>query len=326
MDMTNSDSGPTEQGQESRHRRYRELRLLHIFIVAICPQLPGTHQLALEALWTKDVPEMSLTSEPLLNAIFALSCLYLTVEGKSADASLTMHRANYLGAAIQTQQANLAYMSHENADATCMASVLLAIDAFASLMSRSLTPYMPPLEWFRMLRGLGGVFEEATVILRNDVNAKMRPLVENNASFVNRQRVFSKHNCQELEHLDSFVESEVLDEEDAKACRNIASYISSVVRAREDGEHPKMICRRLTSFCVLAPARFVELLQQSRPHALVLLAHYFGLVSWVDYFWWVGPSPGREIQAIRSHLGPDWQGVMSWPMHQLTRQPYRELQ
>ncbi|KAM0190456.1 hypothetical protein ACHAPI_009445 [Fusarium lateritium] len=316
--IASSSHAPSETSQ----RRYLELRLLHVYMSEICPQLPGTHIRMLETLWSKDVPKLALTNEPLLNSIFALSCFYLITEGKDPDQELQIARANYLGAAIEAHQANLSGMTTENADMACFVSVLLAVDSFANLMIRPLSPYEPPFHWLQMSRGLGGVFRQATTLLRNDADAKMRPLLADR-SYVHQSVVFDRANLRGLEHLVTFHEFEVQDDEDAEAYEKVAFFIGSVIQARKAGENPRMIIRRLTSFWVLAPGRYVELLQQQRPRALVLLAHFFGLASWVDNFWWIGRSPGREIKAIKAHLGAEWQESLSWPLEQLTRQPYR---
>ncbi|KAF4951713.1 hypothetical protein FSARC_12836 [Fusarium sarcochroum] len=315
-------ASPTETTSESRQRRHLELRLLHVYMSEICPQLPGTHIPMLEALWIKEVPKLALQNETLLHAILALSCLYLSTEGRDSDPELQIARANYLGAAIEAQQANLSGMTRENADVACFVSTLLAIDAFANLMVRSLSPYEPPFHWLQMSRGLGGVFREATSLLRNDPDAKMRALVVDR-SYVNPDLIFNKSNLRGLENLVAFHEGEIQDDSDAEAYEKVACYIGSVVQARKAGEDPRMIVRRLTSFWVLSPTRYIELLQLLRPRAMILLAHFFGLASWVDYIWWIGRSPGREIKAIKNELGAEWQAFMSWPIEQLTRQPYR---
>ncbi|CAJ0547474.1 Ff.00g042280.m01.CDS01 [Fusarium sp. VM40] len=316
--IASSGHGPAESSQ----RRYLELRLLHVYMSEICPQLPGTHLPALEALWSKDVPKLALENEPLLNSILALSCFYLIAEGKDPDPELQIARANYLGAAIEAHQTNLSGMTTDNADTACFVSVLLAVDSFANLMIRPLSPYEPPFHWLQMSRGLGGVFREATSLLRNDAHAKMRPLLADR-SYVHQSVVFDRSNLRGLEHLVAFNESEFQDDEDAEAYEKVAFFIGSVIQARRAGENPRMITRRLTSFWVLAPGRYVELLQLQRPRALVLLAYFFGLASWVDNFWWIGRSPSREIKAIKSHLGAEWQESLSWPLEQLTRQPFR---
>ncbi|KAF4462932.1 c6 zinc finger domain [Fusarium albosuccineum] len=311
------------QETESRERRYRELRLLHVFLANICPHTSGTHLPVLHKTWTNKVPQLALEHESLLNAIMALSCLYLLVEAKDDDAELQLHRANYLEATVQQHRENLADMTESNADAACFVSVLLTMDAFASLRSRPLEPYEPPLHWLQMSRGLAGVFKQALRLLKNHPDATMRPLVDTTLLYVKPDVVFCKTNREGLEHLLEFQEGEIEGEDDVNAYQKLVSFIGSVILARRAGEDPKMISRRLTSFAVLVPPRFIGLLRLQRPRALILLAHYFALANCIAYTWWIGPSPGREVRAIQAQLGDEWQALMSWPMKELENQHYR---
>jgi hypothetical protein len=166
----------------------------------ICPQIAGTHLLMLETLWSKEVPKLALQNETLLNAILALSCFYLSTEGKDPDPEPQAARASHPGAAIEAQQMYLSGMTRENADIACLVSTLLAINAFANLMVRPLSPHEPPFHWLQMSRGLGSVFREATSLLRNDLDAKLRTLVMDR-SYVSPDIVFNKSNLRSLEHL-----------------------------------------------------------------------------------------------------------------------------
>ncbi|KAM6515161.1 hypothetical protein FSOLCH5_009397 [Fusarium solani] len=99
-----------------------------------------------------------------------------------------------------------------------------------------------------MSRGLGGVFQQAIELLKDNPGAKMRSLVDTAGSYVKPDVVFCKSNREGLEHLLEFREGEIHDESDVTAYENVVSYIGSVIRAMRSSEDPKMISRRLTSF------------------------------------------------------------------------------
>ncbi|KAF4447961.1 hypothetical protein F53441_8552 [Fusarium austroafricanum] len=247
-------ASPSQAPTDNPQRRLLELRLLHVYMSEICPQIPGTHVPALQTLWSKEVPKIALQNETLLNAIFAISCFYLLTEGKDPDTELQIARAGYLGAAIEAHQQNLSNLTKDNADVACFVSILLTIDTFANLMVRPLEPYEPPFHWLQMTRGLGGVFREAISLLRNEPDAKMRLLVADR-SYVNPDIVFSKSNLKGLENLVTFRDEEVSLETDVEAYEKAACFIGSVMQAKKDGDDPKMIGRRLNSFWVMCPAR-----------------------------------------------------------------------
>ncbi|KAF7546306.1 hypothetical protein G7Z17_g8531 [Cylindrodendrum hubeiense] len=64
---------------------------------------------------------------------------------------------------------------------------------------------------------------------------------------------------------------------------------------------------------VAVPAGYVELLEQRRPEALVVLAHFAVLLHRVAEHWFVGDIGVRLIRLINSHVGPVWQDWLEWP-------------
>ena len=59
--------------------------------------------------------------------------------------------------------------------------------------------------------------------------------------------------------------------------------------------------------------RFVDLVEEQRPRALVILANYFALMAMLRSFWWIGDSGPRELQAIIEVVPEEWQGLLRWP-------------
>ncbi len=64
------------------------------------------------------------------------------------------------------------------------------------------------------------------------------------------------------------------------------SYVGGVYHALLNKEAPRFMLRRIVCLGVLAPTRYVELLEQGRPRALAILAHHFALSQAVEEHWW----------------------------------------
>ncbi|KJK86263.1 hypothetical protein H633G_09884 [Metarhizium anisopliae BRIP 53284] len=62
-----------------------------------------------------------------------------------------------------------------------------------------------------------------------------------------------------------------------------------------DRRPPGSVARRLVVFPLLVDARFVDMVDEKRPRALVVMAHYFALLAMLRGFWWVGDAGPREI-------------------------------
>ncbi|KPM36552.1 hypothetical protein AK830_g10013 [Neonectria ditissima] len=297
---------------EGRERRHRELRLMHTFTVRTCRTLPGTHLPELLETWAVEVPRLALDYEPLLSAIMALTSHHLAREARTrdeADGFLTL-RSLYLESTLHKHRRALADVTRDKADAVCFTTVILTIDTMANLGERSLQPYEPPLQWLHVSRGVGDVCRLTLGLIEDDADAKIRPVVDTMMPFVRDFQLASGVDPA-LAYLLEFEDGEAEADEDTGAYEATARLLSWILAGRDSGEDVKMYGRRLTAFPVLVSGRFISLLEQQRPRALVFLAHFFGLAAHASEFWWLGATPCREIWAIRAVLGPEWQGLVA---------------
>lgn len=101
------------------------------------------------------------------------------------------------------------------------------------------------------------------------------------------------------------------------------SYVGSIQKGLDDGEPLYAVTRRVQTFSMLVPPRFIEFLGAQRPRALVIMAHFWATVSQVKGVWWIGAEEDddgrestakREIRAIRGVLPREWMGCMVWPL------------
>lgn len=301
---------------ECRDRRYRELRLLHFFIVNICPTLPGTCLSHVLELWRTDAPSLALTYEPLLNGILALSLQGMrwirTSETPLEDVSI--HRARYLEVTLQEHRKAVGLMTRETADSVCLASAVLAIDAFAALQDRQLEPYQPPMEWLQLSRGVRGVFTSVRQLAHDDPNSRAKIMMEYGDAFVKASNSDPASNRAKFAYLLDTIDDETRRSPDGEAYEHTVGYIGSVWAAQQEGQHMLMMARRLLVFSILIHQRFVELVNEYDPRALVILAHFFAVAMPSRQIWWIGRSPAREILAINAYLGAEWRHEMSWPI------------
>ncbi|KAL7783811.1 hypothetical protein V8C37DRAFT_396810 [Trichoderma ceciliae] len=313
---------------ENRGRRYLELRLLHVWTIDICPTLPGSYEAQNLKIWSSDVPKLALDYDPLLSAIFSLSLLHMIFSesqvGLTKD-ELFAYRAQYFEATLRHHREAIGSMDHHTADSVGFTSIILILDAFASLRERRIQPhtlYKPPTEWLQMCRGVRSVFGFGLRIVGKDPDSALSMISKGAACFVDRDVVFSEANGARFAHLLSGDADEIRDNDDNEAYEAAVTYIGSIAAGKEAGEVPLIVARRLTIFPVVIPGHFITLLDMLRPRAMVILAHYFALAFTLNGLWWIGDSPAKEIEAIKANLGDEWSGMMEWPMQMLRDHGY----
>jgi hypothetical protein len=302
---------------ESRSRRLLELRLLQNYIDKTSKTLAATHHDDILDAWASKIPKLALRHDNLLYQILSTSALHL-LKTKPKDAELLDARQFYRGLALQEHRREVAMLNIKNADAVCCASSLVYVDAFASMQSRTIDPYSPPMEWLQLAKGAGSVYVPAIsgLVKSNAYDSSvMNAITSHHQYFNNVNALFGEENRKELLGLLSQdITEEPWDEETQRAYEKTLSYIGWVQNAIKKGEHPLAICRRMMGFSVLGPRQFVDFVEERRPRALVILAYWFALGAQLRNIWWIGETPTREVHAIQQVVPPEWQPLMRDPL------------
>lgn len=311
---------------ESRHRRYLELRLLHLWTTEVCHTLPGGYDPINLKIWAHDVPKIALEYEPLLTAIFSITLFYMAFSNSQVDIGkdeLFAYRARYFEAALRNHRQALGSMDHRTANGASFTSIILIFDAFASLKERWVEPidptlpYKPPTEWLQMCRGARNVASVGIRLIGEDSDTSFGIMARNAAAFSDPEVINSEANRARFAHLLPAIDDKSQDDTDNEAYTTAVAYIGLIAAAKEAGEETLKIARRITIFPIILQDRFITLIEMLDPRAMVILAHYFALLCPLDMIWWISNYPEKEIEAINDNLSSEWQGLMAWPLQVL---------
>jgi hypothetical protein len=103
------------------------------------------------------------------------------------------------------------------------------------------------------------------------------------------------------------------------------AYVGSIYKGLQENEHPRRIFRRLLCLGVMLPISVIDLIEERRPRALAILAHYFAMAySMNDHWLWYG-LPDQEVDGIESLMPNEWMWAMDWPrrvLQELKTTPY----
>ncbi len=318
---------------ESRERRLRELELLHHYTTVTSYGLnPGDpdHRLTQGVL----VPRLAFKNDALLYTLLATSALHLAHSEPNEQKYVDSYQ-KYLGLAIPLHRDDVANLSKDNADATMLTSIVLRTVTFAVLRLRPMEPYIPPIEWLQMNYGTGrGLAVAAWKFVKDDSTSLTRALImkanipglnAKNPQLRDSPVLFNEDNLKHLQQpLKRTPEQELNEPWDSEiqlAYSSTVSYIGGVVRAIAAGDPEPTILRRLVVFPTMVEKTFIELVEKRMPRALVVLAHYFGLLSRCRLLWWVGEAGRREVEAIQKVVGEEWQEAMAWPLEAIEQEP-----
>ncbi|KAF4334790.1 C6 finger domain protein [Fusarium beomiforme] len=306
---------------ESESRRRRELRLFYQYITDTGPSL------ALDDVsnhfWVTALCRLALESDSLLYCMYMITALHTEKRSNFTDLEANETCRTYLNMAIHEHHKDLTAMNAKKIEYVCLTSSMLRIHGFARLQCRPLKPYTPPIDWLRITGSSKVLFRQAWGLVRDTPESLAHFMIESVSDFLDDNR--NEELRQDWNHLLSRGKPHELDEpwdsEIEEVYASALSLIGGTWNGMKNQKHTTTsVGRRIVVFPMLLPKRFADFVQELRPRALVILAHYFALLSMLHKIWWIGDSGFRELQALCQFLPAEWQSSLEWPKKILRQQ------
>lgn len=266
--------------------------------------------------WLKDIPKLALEYENVLYGIMSISATNL-LRDDPADPVLLTARQNYLVLALGAQRRAVESLNDQGVDAATFTSLLILINSFAMLHERTYDPYIPAMPWLEMGKGAGSIIQFLLRANQNSYATRVKKVIQSSPYIWDDPTITDEQNRREFASVlsQTIPSNDIWDDETREAYEMTLSYVGSMHKSLRSGEPTYAICRRIICFPMYIPPRFIDFVQEQRPRALVVLAHFFAVVSRVSFpVWWIGNAGPKEIRAIRSVLPQEWHGQMIWPL------------
>lgn len=310
---------------ESRERRLLEHRLMQNYLQNVTQPFSAGGNKEWQDLFSRVIANLAMKHDNLLYALLTVSASHLLLTEPN-DMKLLSARQNYLVLAMREQRKMIERLSAETADAVCFASLLLLINSFGMLRERPIEPYLPPLEYLHIGRGAGTVIwmsvHEASKAVDFE-KSSLYVIAKSYPKFGEDQSYFSPLMRKDFDGVltQALPSREVWDDVTREAYEKTLSYVGSIQNAIRVGEPMYAVCRRIQAFPLLMPSKFIAFLEEQRPRALIVLAHFFAVVAQVHGVWWLREderglesTAKREIRAISKVLPPEWRPFLVWPL------------
>lgn len=278
---------------------------MHHFTARTCLTFSDTMEQ--NVAWQVDIPTIAYDAQYLMDAILAVSALHLR-SLYPEDQSLIRASHGYMASALAQYSSLLTSgLSALNSEALFSTSALIAFQASASRLFDEDGPYTLPLAWFHSFQGVKTVVMASWQWLRT--SDKIFPIINSQPALFldldpDRKLFFAPLLDGLDEHLETFPES--MRTESRQAYVHAIAFINWA--------HKRPVRNRILGFAATVSRRFVDLMGQHDPRALVITACFFALTKMVDQVWWLQGIAKREVNGIFSILPPEWWPKMEWPL------------
>ncbi|PHH63798.1 hypothetical protein CDD81_5455 [Ophiocordyceps australis] len=318
--LTPSTAMTISPGHARHPDRLVEFRLLHHFITKTSSTLLINPHVA-EDVWQRRVPQIAFDDKPyLMDAILSVAALHLRTECPD-DRSLVRISHTYAASTLTQYRSCLdRAMSADNAEALFLTATLIAFQSSASRIfvkeetdadrAGSNDRYTLPMPWFHAFQGVKTIVAASWQWIRNSEVVKAvidsQPSLQLDLNPLGPDSFFG--------HLLDGLEEELANEPQShtQATSQAYSHAVSVL----NWAHKNVHAPATLAFPASVSRRYVELVEEKRPRALVILACFFALLKRMDDVWWLKDAARREVTGLVNMFEPGsvWWRHLEWPV------------
>jgi hypothetical protein len=229
---------------------------------------------------------------------------------------LEVHR-RYLTLAARQQSEALQNASSENATALFLVSVLLSLESLSIMRDRTTESgvYEPPIHWLRMVHGIHQMTRAIYPLLRTANVVDIFARYGGEPDFQDRVALFHpdlRVPFQGLLDFQRYPEPD-LDSTGHSAYEDAVAYLGGIFLGLEQRESTRATGRRVITFGIMMPAKYIAFVEQRRPRALIILAYFCSMTIVLDGHWVFHGLARREVPGLQSLIPPEMQWLMEWP-------------
>ena len=282
--------------------------LFHLFISTICETIViNTDHVD---VYRNILLDRVFTRPFLLDQMLAVAACHMSVQ-RPQQAS------HYRAIASQQQSQALADFNHILAnvnESNCLDVLLFSHLIALHVFWETFTPIDPHFGSFldqliacvRMLRGMN-------VVVRTWWDTLAKQPLGVILLQADEQQNTPKASLQECEPLRAMIDSADLSSASIQICHESLSHLQMYFDGENALEAPSASTHKAFSWLVTASEGYLDLLDQRRPEALVLLAHFAVLLHRRNKSWVIGDAGSRLLRHIRTYLGQRWDKWLEWP-------------
>ncbi|KFG82210.1 C6 finger domain-containing protein [Metarhizium anisopliae] len=310
---------------ETRDRRLLEIGLMGHYVTKTSPSTCTDDPM--QPFFAEAILEKSADCDALLYALYSTAALHRARTDRTREdtsTSLDIHR-RYLSMALREHQSVLRNITSENIDAICLTSAFFRICSYAMIQARQRQPYTPPVEWLMVVGTTRVLFQEAWSVAKDKPDSIAYTYLSSD-SITHDTNVIREH-CQHS-HLAFLhvmtrraddIKTEPWNTDTEGAYVEALRYLSEVKNGLDNGAAKFLVLRQLIRFPMIIPKPLLDLILDCQPRSLVVLAHYFALLTLFENSWYIGLGPKQEVLGIADRLSssPRWRHLLDWPLQMI---------
>ena len=294
-----------------------ELELLHHFTTVTCYTLSDRSES--HELWRVIVPQIAFQHDFLMRGILAISALHLSNLRPMMHEQYTHIGAKQQDAALSSFRPIMDGMNSTNCDASFAMSSLIVVYGFESpKVSDSLGMFSykgdHSDEWLPLIRGVNSILLSLWTCVKC---GKLSGLLHDHTAQPGHTDLPAALDDQ-LSSLEQFFRITEGDEGDITACKDALAQLRECFVRMNNKTVSECEVSLAFLWPVMIPQNYLTLLNNRKPLALIILAHYCVILHHLDRYWWMRGWATHIMNNIQRELNDSWQYWIQWPSNVIT--------
>jgi len=313
----------------------KDLELFHFYTTTTSLTISNIPER--QQLWQQVVPKIAFSHPFLLRGLLAFSALHLAYRTPEKRTALRAEAAVHYDAGVTLFRAAMMKITSENCTGCFAFSSLLAVYAWASsdqngdlfFSKTSSTGDQLTPEWATLLRGIRHIVEVAGQwIEKGPMKLLMCPwAMEFQGVDPELMREIHPGPSARLTALSRLWNRSTakLDATDVVVLDRTLTQLHEAywMMRSSDKECQTASVGIALAWPIRVPERFLAMVNNMDPEALILLAHYSLLLNKVDNVWFMHGMGGHLLRSIQQRLGKEWESWIAWPLQDLVLSEFK---
>ncbi|RAQ60693.1 hypothetical protein AFCA_002507 [Aspergillus flavus] len=301
----------------SSFMKITDVLLMHHYVTETTGTMSSSLDPTVKEMWCIAVPQMAFEEHGLLHTLLAIAAAHRATLIPSESVRLHIIHQTHMDLALQRHQMMVVDVSENGApisDTLCLNSILISLYVLGLRSMKRDRPYELPMQWLYLSRGIRVLMRQAFYRLL-DSGTRIQPLLAASAKMLPSEIELNMSDEALFDFLlECHGEDGDLDPSSLQAYRTCTLRLNFALKVVQNGGSEFILRQWFMCLGAAVPGRFIQLLSEKKPRALVILAYHFALVHCVQNIWFLSGIPAQEVRGINNILPPKWKWAMTWPL------------
>ncbi|KAG0127830.1 hypothetical protein HOY82DRAFT_567056 [Tuber indicum] len=297
-----------------------DMELIHHWSLSVPSSFTTTDDA--ETIWRDVIPRLAFRESQgcLVHAMLAISALHLAFIEPDKRSQRMCVAADHYGEAVRGVKDSVGAptaIGKDNCEGLFVSSTLIVVYAIANpMLTEKVSPptEIPPWTmpaWLPLIRGVHSILKTMWAWIEAGC---LSPLLLGHT--------YIGDSAGEDEAMNALfricTDKRELDADEIKDSAVSQAYFGAIHELQKNFANEVALRRKMVSLIFIWPISvsdaFFALLQERRPRALIIFAHYCVLLKRLESFWWVEGRANYELGRIERTLPEPWRKWLEWPV------------